>query len=127
MSDYGRIAHEAYEEAAAQSGWETNPVSRVPWEDVPEENRAATTAAASAVVDAVLTRGTVSNPAWCRGYDAGLTIGIGIGRGRERTDIVVLLRKWAGAAKDAGEALVLDEDDIEYIEFGQHSQRGNDE
>ena len=138
MSDYGRIAHEAYEEAAAKAGWETNPASRVPWEDVPLENRVATTAAANAVADAVLheaavtppkrvdstdplihqnangtvtlewrddrtatlvgrefldhmvasrnsaTTGTVSNPAWRRGYDAGINA--------ERRAIVAWLR-----------------------------------
>jgi hypothetical protein len=64
MTDLGRIAHEAYEEAAAQSGWETNPASRVPWKDVPVENRAATTAAANAVARAE--RAAVA--AWMRDF-----------------------------------------------------------
>ena len=50
--DYGKIAHDAYEIAAKQSGWETQEVSRVPWGDVPAENQAATTAAAMSVVAA---------------------------------------------------------------------------
>lgn len=62
MSDYGRIAHETYEEAAAKAGWETNPASRVPWEDVPLENRVVTTAAANAVADAVLHEAAVTPP-----------------------------------------------------------------
>jgi hypothetical protein len=34
-----RVLHDAYEEAAVQTGWQTNPRSRVPWEDVPEANK----------------------------------------------------------------------------------------
>lgn len=34
-----RRFHEAYEELAASHGWQTQERSRVPWEDVPLENR----------------------------------------------------------------------------------------
>jgi hypothetical protein len=44
------VAHVAYERAALASGWETNPESRVRWEDVPESNKAATRAAVDAVL-----------------------------------------------------------------------------
>jgi hypothetical protein len=47
------IMHDAYEAAAAGSGWVTNPASRKPWADVPEANKAATWAAVSALVAAV--------------------------------------------------------------------------
>ena len=46
-------AHYAYESAALDAGWETNPASRVPWNDVPASNKAATRAAATAVLSAV--------------------------------------------------------------------------
>lgn len=46
-------AHYAYESAALDAGWETNPASRVPWNDVPASNKAATRAAAAAVLSAV--------------------------------------------------------------------------
>ena len=52
MINYGQIAHEAYEVAASLTGWETNPASRVPWNDVPLENRVATTMAANTVANA---------------------------------------------------------------------------
>lgn len=32
--------HDAYEKAAEKHGWETNHRSRVPWSDVPSENKA---------------------------------------------------------------------------------------
>ncbi|MDI9628078.1 MAG: hypothetical protein QM286_05980 [Acidobacteriota bacterium] len=158
MSDYGRIAHEAYEEAAAKAGWETNPASRVPWEDVPLENRVATTAAANAVADAVLheaavtppkrvdstdplihqnangtvtlewrddrtatlvsrefldhmvqahnavNKGTITNPAWRRGYDAGINA--------ERRAIVA----WLSSGEVCPSPQVL----AELIERGEH-------
>lgn len=44
-----RISHDAYEAAAAGSGWETNPASRVAWGDVPEANKVAMRAAVAAV------------------------------------------------------------------------------
>lgn len=44
QSDYGpeRIArrfHEVYEDLAPVYGWQTQERSRVPWEDVPPENK----------------------------------------------------------------------------------------
>jgi hypothetical protein len=38
--------HEIYEMAAGLHGWETNPRSRVPWEEVPEANKNCTRAVA---------------------------------------------------------------------------------
>ncbi len=78
--DYGRIAHEAYEKAAAESGWETNPASRVPWEDVPPENQAATRAAANAVANVV------------RGEEDRFRIGMEFGRSTERAVIIQFLQ-----------------------------------
>lgn len=34
------VMHDAYEEAAAKVGWETQARSRVPWSNVPEANKA---------------------------------------------------------------------------------------
>ena len=45
--------HDAYEIAAAKSGWRTNPESRKPWPDIPESNKAATRASARAAWDAM--------------------------------------------------------------------------
>lgn len=42
MTDAERIAqrfHETYETLAPQVGWTTQVASRVPWEEVPEENK----------------------------------------------------------------------------------------
>ena len=39
---------------------------------------------------------TVSDPAWCRGYDAGYFIGLRVGAGRERAAIVAWLHMQEG-------------------------------
>ncbi len=42
MNEVEKIAkrfHEVYEELAPSRGWETQERSRVPWEDVPSENK----------------------------------------------------------------------------------------
>ena len=44
-------------------------------------------------------KGTVSNPAWCRGYDDGVAIGLGTGEGRERAAIVAWLREAQGSIR----------------------------
>lgn len=56
MTNYGRIAHDAYEKAAEQYGCGTNPLTRVAWEDLPVQNQLATLAAAHAVVNEVESR-----------------------------------------------------------------------
>jgi hypothetical protein len=33
------VMHDAYERAAVDEGWMTNPASRKPWADVPEANK----------------------------------------------------------------------------------------
>jgi len=48
-----RLSHEAYERAAAESGWATNPASRTDWNDVPEANKIAMRASVVAVAAAV--------------------------------------------------------------------------
>ena len=57
---------------------------------------------------------TVSDPAWCRGYDAGYFIGLRVGAGRERAAIVAMLRNpiWA----DMPALLISD-----HIERGEHT------
>ena len=45
-----KAAHDAYEQAATVSGWDTQEVSRVPWSDVPPSNRAATCAGVAAAL-----------------------------------------------------------------------------
>lgn len=45
------IMHEAYEDAAKESGWETNLASRVEWEDVPQANKIAMYHAVSTLWD----------------------------------------------------------------------------
>lgn len=42
--------HDAYERAAVDAGWQTQPRSRVPWEFVPAENKATMRAAAREVL-----------------------------------------------------------------------------
>lgn len=48
-ADVARRFHEAYERLAPTFGYETRPESAVPWEDVPEANRALMTAVVSEV------------------------------------------------------------------------------
>lgn len=43
------VSHNAYEAAAINAGWETNPRSRVPWAEVPEANKATMRASIDAV------------------------------------------------------------------------------
>ena len=57
---------------------------------------------------------TVSDPAWCRGYDAGYFIGLRVGAGRERAAIVAWLS--TGCAADWWMA----PDFAEAIERGDH-------
>lgn len=45
-----KIMHDAYELAAIKHKWSTQERSRVPWEDVPEENKRTMRAAVTAVV-----------------------------------------------------------------------------
>jgi len=44
------LFHDAYEAAAVQAGWETQERSRVPWADVPEENKETMRATVRAVL-----------------------------------------------------------------------------
>ena len=44
------VMHDAYEQAALGTGWETNPASRKPWADVPEANKATMRAAVIALL-----------------------------------------------------------------------------
>ncbi len=67
-------------------------------------------------------KGTVSNPAWCRGYDDGVAIGLGTGEGRERAAIVAWLNRFA----DPCGVIVIDLDDLALIERGEHL-RSDDE
>jgi hypothetical protein len=46
-------AHSAYEKTAAEVGWETNPLSRLPWDAIPEPNKLAMRAAVTRVVEMV--------------------------------------------------------------------------
>lgn len=39
LDDACRVMHDAYEKAAIKAGWETQPRSRVLWDDVPEANK----------------------------------------------------------------------------------------
>lgn len=50
-------AHDAYEQEAVRVGWRTNPISRTPWAQVPDENRQCTRAAVRAVLAAYLDAG----------------------------------------------------------------------
>jgi len=50
------VCHDAYELAAAGSGWVTQLESRKPWAEVPEENRQATRAGVQAVLDDLVAR-----------------------------------------------------------------------
>lgn len=53
------VMHGAYESAAAEQGWETQAVSRKPWADVPEANKATMRAAVTALIDFWLASGVV--------------------------------------------------------------------
>lgn len=44
------VMHDAYERAAVDAGWETNPASRKPWTSVPEANKQTMRAAISALL-----------------------------------------------------------------------------
>jgi hypothetical protein len=54
-----RAFHERYEALAGEHGWETQQRSRVPWEDVPDENRSLMIA----VVERLLDDGVIAPPA----------------------------------------------------------------
>ncbi len=45
------VMHEAYEVAAVKVGWETQTVSNVPWDNVPEANKATMRAAVAALME----------------------------------------------------------------------------
>lgn len=45
------VLHDAYEQAALETGWETNPASRRPWGDVPDANKATMRSAVQALLD----------------------------------------------------------------------------
>ncbi|WP_285600055.1 hypothetical protein [Kineosporia sp. NBRC 101731] len=44
------VMHDAYEAAAAESGWEAQEASRKPWEQVPESNKATMRKAVTALM-----------------------------------------------------------------------------
>lgn len=50
---YCKVMHDAYEQAAVEQGWATNPRSRVDWADVPKENKATMRVAVRALLAAV--------------------------------------------------------------------------
>ena len=54
--------HDAYEEAAKTTGWETNPLSRVAWADVPESNKIPMRYAIAALLDFLRERGVATCP-----------------------------------------------------------------
>lgn len=45
------VMHDAYERAAVGAGWKTQEVSRKPWTDVPEANKATMRVAVGALLD----------------------------------------------------------------------------
>ena len=51
LDELAAALHDAYEAAAAKTGWQTNPASRVPWDEVPTANRTATRVAVRAVLE----------------------------------------------------------------------------
>lgn len=51
------VQHDAYERAADEFGWATNPESRKPWADVPESNKETMRASMRAVLKALQIRG----------------------------------------------------------------------
>ena len=55
IEQLSEIAHNAYETAAIEHGWATNEASRVPWSEVPTQNKATTRAAVSAILSAIAT------------------------------------------------------------------------
>ena len=49
------VMHDAYEEAAKSTGWETQESSRVAWAEVPESNKQTMVQAVSALVGHLIT------------------------------------------------------------------------
>lgn len=49
-----RASHDEYERVAAVVGWQTNPRSRVPWEELPHDNQIAMVESMRAARDALL-------------------------------------------------------------------------
>jgi len=45
------IMHDSYEEAAVIQGWETNPRSAKPWDEVPEANKETMRASVDALLN----------------------------------------------------------------------------
>lgn len=57
------VMHDAYEEAAAKAGWETQERSRKPWADVPEANKATMRAAVTALLHHLMVNEGLRPPA----------------------------------------------------------------
>lgn len=53
IEHYCELMHDAYEQAAVGTGWETQQASRKLWPDVPEANKATMRVAVAALLDAV--------------------------------------------------------------------------
>lgn len=51
LEELCRVLHDAYEEAARKHNWSTQMKSRVPWENVPEENKATMRDAVTALME----------------------------------------------------------------------------
>lgn len=47
------VMHDAYEQAALETGWETQVSSRKPWSSVPEANKATMRVAVRAMVESI--------------------------------------------------------------------------
>lgn len=56
------VLHDAYEEAAWDSGWQTQDASRVPWADVPASNQSATRTAVVALLLELHRQGRLLQP-----------------------------------------------------------------
>ena len=56
------VMHDAYERSAAKYGWDTQPRSRKPWDEVPEANKAAMRDAVGALLYDLHSNGRLAAP-----------------------------------------------------------------
>lgn len=57
-----RIQHDAYENAARKHNWSTNMKSRVPWDSVPESNKATMRDSMAVVLEALEAAALLDTP-----------------------------------------------------------------
>lgn len=86
------VMHDAYEQAALETGWETQVSSRKPWSSVPEANKATMRVAVQSMIESVAFSENLAKRdrdiaarAWEEGWDAGWQYALWM-QGEHKTD-----------------------------------------